>query len=158
MTHDTLTPLSRLAELGIRLPELSPPLGDYVPAVRSGDLVFTSGQLPLRAGALAATGSVGRDVSAAEAADLARLCTVNALAVLDELVGLDAVARIVKLTGFVASADGFSGQSAVINGASALIGEVFGPAGKHARSAIGVFALPMGAPVEVELIAQLHAG
>lgn len=156
MAHDGFSPHARLAELGLALPSLPPPAADYVPAVRAGNLVYTSGQLPLRAGVLEVTGSVGQAVSVAEAVDLARLCTLNALAVLHESVGLDRILRVVKLTGFVASAPGFSGQSTVINGASGLLREVFGDAGNHARSAIGVFALPLGAPVEVELIAQLR--
>ncbi|RKS94370.1 enamine deaminase RidA (YjgF/YER057c/UK114 family) [Microbacterium sp. AG790] len=157
MTSELLTPRARLAELGLALPPVPVPAADYVPAVRAGGFVYTSGQLPLRDGTIVATGSVGGEVSTDAAAALARLCALNALAAIDELVGLDAVVRIVKLTGFVASAPGFVGQSLVINGASGLVREVFGAAGAHARSAIGVFALPMNAPVEVELVAEVAA-
>ncbi|MEV0677264.1 RidA family protein [Actinosynnema sp. NPDC050436] len=146
---------SRLAELGVRLPEVAAPVAAYVPAVRSGSLVYTSGQLPFVAGTLAATGKVGADVSPEEAKDHARTCALNALAAIDALVGLDSVVRVVKLTGYVASAEGFTGQPAVVNGASELLGEVFGDAGKHARAAVGVAELPLGAPVEVDLIVEI---
>ncbi|MEV8438865.1 RidA family protein [Actinosynnema sp. NPDC051121] len=146
---------ARLAELGVALPEVAAPVAAYVPAVRTGRLVFTSGQLPFVQGSLAATGKVGGDVSPEEAKDHARTCALNALAAVDALVGLDSVVRVVKLVGFVASADGFTGQPAVVNGASDLIGEVFGEAGQHARSAVGVAELPLGAPVEVELIVEI---
>jgi enamine deaminase RidA (YjgF/YER057c/UK114 family) len=146
---------ARLAELGIALPEVAAPVAAYVPAVRTGQLVFTSGQLPFVQGSLAATGKVGGDVSPEEAKDHARTCALNALAAVDALVGLDSVTRVVKLVGFVASADGFTGQPAVINGASDLLGEVFGEAGQHARAAVGVAELPLGAPVEVELIVEI---
>ncbi|MBB5959006.1 enamine deaminase RidA (YjgF/YER057c/UK114 family) [Saccharothrix tamanrassetensis] len=146
---------SRLAELGVALPPVAAPVAAYVPAVRSGNLVYTSGQLPFVAGSLAATGKVGGDVSPEEAKAHARTCALNALAAVDDLVGLDAVVRIVKLTGFVASAEGFTGQPAVVNGASELLGEVFGDAGRHARAAVGVAELPLGAPVEVDLIVEI---
>ncbi|MGM1059659.1 RidA family protein [Saccharothrix sp. Mg75] len=146
---------ARLAELGVALPPVAAPVAAYVPAVRSGRHVFTSGQLPFVDGALAATGKVGGDVSPEEAKAHARTCALNALAAVDALVGLDSVVRVVKLVGFVASAEGFTGQPAVVNGASELIGEVFGDAGRHARSAVGVAELPLGAPVEVELIVEI---
>ncbi|MFD1151314.1 RidA family protein [Saccharothrix hoggarensis] len=146
---------ARLAELGVELPPVAAPVAAYVPAVRSGQLVFTSGQLPFVGGALAATGKVGGDVSPEEAKDHARTCALNALAAVDALVGLDSVVRVVKLTGFVASAEGFTGQPVVINGASELLGEVFGDAGRHARAAVGVAELPLGAPVEVDLIVEI---
>ncbi|MBY8847471.1 MULTISPECIES: RidA family protein [Saccharothrix] len=146
---------ARLAELGVTLPPVAAPVAAYVPAVRSGQQVFTSGQLPFVDGALAATGKVGGDVSPEEAKAHARTCALNALAAVDALVGLDSVVRVVKVVGFVASAEGFTGQPAVVNGASELIGEVFGDAGRHARSAVGVAELPLGAPVEVELIVEI---
>ncbi|MEU6645075.1 RidA family protein [Saccharomonospora sp. NPDC046836] len=146
---------ARLAELGIELPGVAAPVAAYVPAVRSGTLVYTSGQLPFVAGSLAATGKVGGEVSPEEAKQHARTAALNALAAVDDLVGIDAVVRVVKVTGFVASSEGFTGQPAVINGASELLGEVFGDAGKHARAAVGVAELPLGAPVEVELIVEV---
>jgi len=148
-------PRTRLAELGLALPPVAAPVAAYVPAVRTGDLVWTSGQLPFVDGALPTTGRVGAEVSPETAAELARTCALNALAAVNELVGLDAVRRVVKVVGFVASAPGFSGQPAVVNGASELLGAVFGPAGQHARSAVGVAALPLGAPVEVELVVEV---
>lgn len=149
------TPSARLAELGIELPEVVVPLATYVPAVRTGNLVYTAGQLPMAAGKLPATGKVGAAVSADEANRLARQCALNALAAVDSLVGVDAVVRVVKVVGFVASAPGFVGQPGVINGASELFGEVFGEAGAHARSAVGVSELPLDAPVEVEVIVEV---
>ena len=146
----------RLAELGIELPGVAAPVAAYVPAVRSGGQVFTSGQLPFVAGALAATGKVGAEVAPEEAKRHARTCALNALAAVHALVGIDEVVRVVKVTGFVASAEGFTGQPGVVNGASELLGEVFGAAGAHARSAVGVAELPLGAPVEVELIVELR--
>ena len=146
---------ARLTELGIELPDVVAPLAAYVPAVRTGNLVYTSGQLPMQSGALPHTGKVGAQVSPEEGHALARICALNALAAVDALVGLDAVARVVKVVGFVASASGFTGQPGVINGASELFGEVFGPAGQHARSAVGVAELPLGAPVEVEAIFEV---
>jgi enamine deaminase RidA (YjgF/YER057c/UK114 family) len=146
---------ARLDELGIALPEVVAPLAAYVPAVRTGNLVYTSGQLPIANGELAATGKVGAEVSAEDAAHLARRCALNALAAVDSLVGIDSVVKVVKVVGFVASAPGFTGQPGVINGASELFGEVFGEAGAHARSAVGVAELPRNAPVEVEVIFEV---
>ncbi|OLB79077.1 MAG: LysR family transcriptional regulator [Actinobacteria bacterium 13_2_20CM_2_71_6] len=148
-------PLARLAGLGLELPVMAAPLGAYVPAVRSGQHVYVSGQLPLADGKLLATGKVGAEVSADEATRLAARCALNALAAIDTLVGLANVVRVVKVTGFVASADGFTGQPAVLNGASDLFGAVFGEAGRHVRSAVGVAELPLGAPVEVEVIVEV---
>ncbi|HEY0641112.1 MAG TPA: RidA family protein [Pseudonocardiaceae bacterium] len=145
----------RLAELGIDLPAVVPPVAAYVPATRVGSLVYTSGQLPMVDGALVATGKVGAGVSAEDAKAMARTCALNALAAVHGLVGIDAVVRVVKVVGFVASAEGFTGQPGVINGASELFGEVFGDAGAHARSAVGVAELPLGAPVEVEVIVEV---
>jgi enamine deaminase RidA (YjgF/YER057c/UK114 family) len=145
----------RLAELGVELPTVVAPVGAYVPAVRTGSLVYTSGQLPVVGGALATTGKVGARVTPEDAKALARTCALNALAAVHALVGIDAVVRVVKVVGFVASAPGFIGQPGVINGASELFGEVFGDAGKHARSAVGVAELPLDAPVEVELIVEV---
>jgi enamine deaminase RidA (YjgF/YER057c/UK114 family) len=150
------TALTRLAELGLELPPVVAPLAAYVPAVRTGSLVYTSGQVPFRDGKLAATGKVGAEITADDAADLARTCALNALAAVHDLVGLDSVVRVVKVLGFVASAADFTGQPGVINGASELLGDVFGDAGAHARSAVGVAALPMDAPVEVELIVEVR--
>lgn len=146
---------ARLAELDLSLPPVAVPLAAYVPAVRTGNLVFTSGQLPTVEGKLLRTGKVGADVSPEDAKELARVCVLNALAAIDALVGLDSVKRIVKVVGFVASAPGFGGQPAVVNGASELLGEVFGDAGIHARSAVGVSELPIDAPVEVELMVEI---
>lgn len=145
---------ARLDALGITLPAVAAPVAAYVPAVRSGAHVYTSGQLPFVNGALAAAGKVGTEVSAEQAKDLARSCALNALAAIHALVGIDAVVRVVKVVGFVASAEGFTGQPGVLNGASELLGEIFGDAGAHARSAVGVAELPMNAPVEVELIVE----
>jgi len=146
---------ARLAELGLELPDVVPPLAAYVPAVRTGNLVYTAGQLPMRSGKLPQTGKVGGEVTPEEGKALARVCALNALAAVNSLVGIDAVTRVVKVVGFVASAPGFHGQPAVINGASALFGEVFGDAGAHARSAVGVSELPLDSPVEVELIVEV---
>jgi enamine deaminase RidA (YjgF/YER057c/UK114 family) len=146
---------ARLKELGIKLPEVAKPLASYVPAVRSGNLVYTSGQLPIQAGKLAVTGKVGTDVAPGVAETLARICALNALAAVDSLVGIDAVTRVVKVVGFVASAPGFNGQPGVVNGASELFAEVFGDRGGHARSAVGVSELPLDAPVEVELVVEV---
>ncbi|WP_284224387.1 RidA family protein [Mycobacterium antarcticum] len=150
-----MTASKRLAELGIELPEVVTPLAAYVPAVRTGNLVYTSGQLPMVAGELPQKGKVGADVSAEDAKDLARICALNALAAVHSLVGIDAVTRVVKVVGFVASAPGFNGQPGVVNGASQLFGDVFGDAGAHARSAVGVSELPIDAPVEVEIIVEV---
>jgi enamine deaminase RidA (YjgF/YER057c/UK114 family) len=146
---------ARLGELGIELPEVAKPLASYVPAVRSGNLVYTSGQLPMQAGKLAATGKLGADVTADEGKALARICALNALAAVDSLVGIDAVTQVVKVVGFVASAPGFNGQPVVVNGASDLLAELFGDQGSHARSAVGVSELPLDAPVEVELVVEV---
>lgn len=153
-----MTATQRLAELGISLPSVAAPVAAYVPAVQTGPLVFVSGQLPWVDGVLPRTGKVGAEVSAEDAALDARQCALNALAAMDALVGLDSVTRIVKVVGFVASAPGFTGQPGVINGASELFGEVFGDAGVHARSAVGVAELPLGTPVEVEVVAEVAAG
>jgi enamine deaminase RidA (YjgF/YER057c/UK114 family) len=150
------SPESRLAALGLTLPAVTAPLAAYVPAVRSGNLVYTAGQVPVVEGQLLATGKVGDQVSATEAAALARTCALNAVAAAASVAGgLSAIRRIVKVTGFVASSPGFTGQSQVVNGASELLLEVFGEAGRHARSAVGMAALPLDAPVEVELIAEV---
>ncbi|KQB84502.1 RidA family protein [Corynebacterium oculi] len=147
----------RLAELGITLPEVAAPVASYVPAVRVGTQVWTSGQLPFLDGSLPATGQVGAEVSPSEAAEYARTAALNALAAIDALVGINNVRRVVKVVGFVASAPDFHGQPQVINGASEVIGEIFGEAGIHARSAVGVAELPLDAPVEVEVIVELHS-
>jgi Putative translation initiation inhibitor, yjgF family len=149
------SPSERLRELDITLPAVAAPAGAYIPARRTGDLVFTAGQVPFVDGKLAAIGKVGAEVDAEQAYGLARICALNALAAIDGLVGLDAVTGVVKVVGFVASAPGFTGQPAVVNGASDVLGEVFGDAGRHARSAVGVAELPLGAPVEVELIVEV---
>lgn len=145
----------RLAELGLELPEVVAPLAAYTPAVRTGSLIFTSGQLPFQNGNLLGHGKVGASVTAEAAKALARICALNALAAVDQVVGLDAVTRVVKVVGFVASAPGFTGQPGVINGASELFREVFGEAGAHARSAVGVAELPLDAPVEVEAVFEV---
>jgi len=149
----------RLAELGLELPAVVAPVAAYVPAVLDGDHVWTSGQLPMVEGRLPVTGKVGEGdglVPPDEAARLARQCALNALAAVQSVVGdLDRVTRVVKVVGFVASDPAFTGQPAVINGASELLGEVFGPHGAHARSAVGVAALPLDAPVEVEVVVSL---
>jgi len=148
-------PHARLAELGLELPSVTPPVAAYIPAVRSGNHVYVSGQVPMVDGKLLATGKVGAEVSPEQAKELAARCALNAIAAIDALVGLDQVVRVVKVVGFVASAEGFTGQPGVINGASELFGAVFGDAGRHARSAVGVFELPLGAPVEVEAIVEV---
>jgi enamine deaminase RidA (YjgF/YER057c/UK114 family) len=147
---------ARLAELGITLPAVAKPLAAYVPAVRTGNLVYTSGQLPMQSGELTHIGKVGAEVPPEQGKIAARTCALNALAAIDALAGIDSVVRVVKLVGFVASAPGFNGQPAVINGASEFLGEVFGETGAHARSAVGVSELPLGAPVEVELIVEVR--
>ena len=150
------SPASRLEELGIELPAAPSPAGAYVPATRAGNLVFTAGQLPLEAGELRFRGKVGDAVGVDQAREAARLCALNALAAASaQSGGVDGLSRIVKVTGFVASAPGFNEQPQVINGASELLGEIFGDAGLHARSAVGVAELPMDAPVEVELVAEI---
>jgi enamine deaminase RidA (YjgF/YER057c/UK114 family) len=146
----------RLAKLGIELPEVAAPVAAYVPAVVQGNLVYTSGQLPFVAGALPAAGKVGDGhglVPAADAQDYARTAALNALAAVQSVIGsLDRVTQIVKVTGFVASAPEFTGQPGVINGASTVLGEIFGDLGVHARSAVGVAVLPLDSPVEVEIV------
>jgi len=146
----------RLAELGLTVPDVAPPAGAYVPALREGNLVFTSGQLPMVSGDLAQTGKVGDGpdlVVADDAKALARTCALNAIAAVQSVVGdLDSVTRVVKVVGFVASDPSFTGQPGVINGASELLGTAFGDAGVHARSAVGVAVLPLDSPVEVEIV------
>ena len=149
------TPEERLAELGLSVPEVVPPLAVYVPAVRVGSLVFTSGQLPILDGSLIATGKVGAEITPEQAGACAQQCALNAIAAIRALVGDLAKVRIVKVVGFVASAPDFTGQPGVVNGASELFGAVFGDAGVHARSAVGVAVLPLDAPVEVEVIAEI---
>ena len=145
----------RLAELGLSVPDVAAPVAAYVPAVRDGDLVFTSGQLPMVQGSLVATGKVGEGdglVTPERAKELAATCALNAIAAVKSVVGdLDSVSRVVKVVGFVASDPGFTGQPGVVNGASELLGAAFGEAGVHARSAVGVASLPLDAPVEVEI-------
>jgi len=145
----------RLAELGLSLPVLAKPVAAYVPAVITGNLVYTSGQLPFVDGALPATGKLGSAVADATGKELAQICALNALAAVQNVIGsLDRVTRIVKVVGFVASEPSFTGQPGVINGASEILGEIFGEAGVHARSAVGVAVLPLDSPVEVELIVE----
>ncbi len=146
---------ARLKQLGIELPPVAKPLASYVPAVRTGNLVYTAGQLPLTNGKLAVSGKVGLGVSPEQAHALARICALNALAAVASLVGIDTVTQVVKVVGFVASAPGFHGQPGVVNGASNLLGEVFADFGRHARSAVGVSELPLDAPVEIELIVEV---
>lgn len=148
---------ARLRELGYELPGVAKPLASYVPAVRVGDQVWTSGQLPLVEGSLPLTGKVGAELTTEQAQEQARIAALNALAAIDAEVGLDNVSRVVKIVGFVASDPAYADQPVVINGASDFIGEVFGDAGKHARSAVGVAALPKNAPVEIELIVEIAA-
>ncbi|MEU6563999.1 RidA family protein [Nocardia nova] len=156
MTASGIDWQANLDRLGLTLPPVAAPAGAYIPAIRSGSLVYTAGQLPFVDGALSATGKVGAEVNIEDAARAAGLCALNALAAVHDLVGLDEVVRIVKVVGFVASAPGFTDQPLVVNGASELLGEVFGTAGVHARSAVGVFELPKATPVEVELIAEVR--
>ena len=151
-----MTPEELLAELGLGLPPVAAPVAAYVPAVRTGSYVFTSGQLPLRDGALIRTGKVGAEVSPDQAYECARQCALNALAAVRSQVGdLSAITRVVKLVGFVSSVPEFTGQPQVVNGASELLGQIFGDVGQHARSAVGVPALPLDAPVEVELVVEV---
>lgn len=145
----------KLAELGLTLPNVATPAGAYVPAVISGNLVFTAGQIPLVDGTLMATGKVGHEISPEFAKEIAQRCALNALAAVKSVIGdLSRVKRVVKVVGFVASTRDFTGQPGVLNGASELLGQVFGDAGLHARSAVGVASLPLDAPVEVELIVE----
>jgi enamine deaminase RidA (YjgF/YER057c/UK114 family) len=146
----------RLAELGLTVPDVAKPVASYVPAVRSGSYVHTSGQLPMRAGELMTTGKVGAEVSPEDAAACARQCALNAIAAVKAEIGdLDAVRRVVKVVCFVASATDFTGQPQVANGASDLLGKAFGDAGVHARSAVGVPVLPLDSPVEVEILVEV---
>jgi len=146
----------RLVELGIVIPEVVPPVAAYVPAVATGHYVYTSGQLPMRDGEMIATGLLGDSVDVEVAKDCARQCAINGLAAIQSVIGsLDRVTRVVKVVGFVASKPDFTGQPGVINGASEVLGEIFGDAGRHARSAVGVAALPLNAPVEVEMIVEV---
>lgn len=146
---------ARLAELGITLPTVVPPLAAYVPAVKSGRMVYTSGQLPMIDGVMPATGKVGAEVDQETAKSLARQCALNALAAIAAIVDIDDIKQVVKVVVYVASDPSFTTHSMVANGASELLGEIFGDAGKHARSAIGVAVLPLDSPVEVELIVRL---
>jgi len=146
----------RLAQLGHTVPEVAAPVAVYVPAMRTGNLIFTSGQLPLADGALMGTGKVGGGVTPEQAHSMAERCALNAIAAIRAEVGdLDRVTRVVKVVGFVASDPSFTGQPAVVNGASELLGAAFGDVGVHARSAVGVSALPLDAPVEVEVIVEI---
>lgn len=150
------SPEERLAELGLAVPPVVKPVAAYTPAVRSGSYVYTSGQLPMVDGALPATGKVGAEVTPERAKELAQVCALNAIAAVKSVVGdLTQVVRVVKVVGFVASAPDFTGQPGVVNGASELLGQVFGDAGVHARSAVGVAVLPLDAPVEVEMIVEV---
>lgn len=150
------TPEKRIEELGFTLPEVAPPVATYVPAVRTGSYVYTSGQLPLRGGELLHVGKVGAEVTPEQAYDCAQQCVLNALAAVRSVTGdLSAVTRVVKVVGFVASAEGFTAQPKVINGASDFLGQVFGDLGQHARSAVGMFVLPLDAPVELEVIVEV---
>ena len=143
----------RLASLGLELPAVAKPAGAYVPAITAGNLVFTAGQLPTTAGVLPATGKVGAAVTAEDAKQYARICVLNGLAAAQSAIGsLDRIVKVVKVVGFVSSDPSFSGQPGVINGASELLGEIFGDAGAHARSAVGVAVLPLDAPVEIEFV------
>lgn len=148
---------SKIAELGLSLPPVATPAGAYVPAIVSGNLVFTAGQIPLVDGQLMATGKVGAEISPEFAKEIAQRCALNALAAVKSVIGdLDRVKRVVKVVGFVASTPDFTGQPGVLNGASEFLGAVFGESGKHARSAVGVASLPLDAPVEVELIVEFE--
>jgi enamine deaminase RidA (YjgF/YER057c/UK114 family) len=150
------TPEERLESLGLSVPEVAKPVAAYIPALRTGNYVFTSGQLPMRDGQLITTGKVGGDVSPEEAVECARVCALNAIAAVRSVIGdLSQIKRIVKVVAFVASTPDFTGQPGVANGASELFGDVFGEAGQHARSAVGVPVLPLDAPVEVELIVEV---
>jgi enamine deaminase RidA (YjgF/YER057c/UK114 family) len=145
----------RLAELGIELPPVNPALAAYVPAVQTGNHVYVSGQVPMANGEVLAVGKVGAEIAPERAKELAARCALNGLAAVDALVGLERIVRVVKVVGFVASAQGFTGQPGVINGASEFLVDVLGEAGKHARSAVGVAELPLGVPVEVEMIVEV---
>jgi len=146
----------RLKELGIELPEVPAPVAAYVPAVQAGDFVFTAGQIPFVEGRLKYTGVVGRDLTLEQGIECARICALNAIAAIQSVIGdLDRVERVVKLTGWVASANDFTEQAKVMNGASELVGRIFGEAGKHARAAVAAHVLPLNAPVEVEMVVKL---
>lgn len=150
------TPEDRLAALGLTVPDVAKPVAAYVPAVRSGNYVYTSGQLPMVEGLLAEAGKVGAEITPERGKELAAICALNALAAVRSVTGdLSSVVRVVKVVGFVASAPDFTGQPGVINGASELLGRAFGDAGVHARSAVGVAVLPLDAPVEVELVVEV---
>lgn len=152
------TPSSQLRELGYSLPDIPAPAGAYVPAVRTGSLIFTAGQLPFEDGGLPYTGKVGDAVTVEQATQAARICALNALsAAASKAGGLDNVGRVLKVTGYVASATGFNRQPEVLNGASHVIGQIFGDAGHHARSAVGVAELPLDAPVEIEIVVESGA-
>ena len=147
----------KISELGLELPPVVPPAGAYLPAVISGNLVFTAGQIPLVAGKLIATGKVGAELTAEEGKVIAQRCVLNAIAAVKSVIGdLDRITKIVKVVGFVASTPDFTAQPTVLNGASEFLEQVFGDLGKHARSAVGVAALPLDAPVEVELIVEFE--
>jgi enamine deaminase RidA (YjgF/YER057c/UK114 family) len=151
-----MTASARLAELGLELPEVVPPVASYVPAVQSGVYVYTAGQLPIVNGEMLAAGKVGSSVTEEQARECARACALNAIAAVVSVVGdIDRIRRIVKVVGFVASEPDFVGQPVVVNGASDILGEIFGDAGVHARSAVGVASLPKDAPVEVEMIVEV---
>ncbi|WP_436774305.1 RidA family protein [Yinghuangia sp. YIM S09857] len=156
MTDEFVHPEDRLTQLGLTLPGVVPPVAAYVPALRTGNYIHTSGQLPMVEGTLPQTGKVGAEVTPEDAKALAQRCALNALAAVKaELGDLALVRRVVKVVGFIASDPGFTGQPAVLNGASELLGEVFGDAGRHARSAVGVAVLPLDAPVEVEIVVEV---
>jgi enamine deaminase RidA (YjgF/YER057c/UK114 family) len=151
------TPEERVEELGLSIPEVPKPVAAYVPAVRTGQYIYTSGQLPMRDGKLVSTGKVGGEISAEDGKELAQQCALNAIAAVKGVVGeLSGVVRVVKVVAFIASTPDFTGQPGVANGASELIGEVFGDAGQHARSAVGVPVLPLDAPVEVEMVVEVR--
>jgi enamine deaminase RidA (YjgF/YER057c/UK114 family) len=148
-------PADRLAALGLTLPPVTAPVAAYVPALRTGAYVYVSGQVPVAGGEVLAVGKVGAEVTPERAKELAARCALNGLAAVDALVGLERIVRVVKVVGFVASAEGFTGQPGVINGASEFLVDVLGEAGRHARSAVGVAELPLGVPVEVEMIVEV---
>jgi enamine deaminase RidA (YjgF/YER057c/UK114 family) len=150
-----MTIADRLQALGYSLPEPARPLASYVPAVRTGNLVYTSGQLPIVSGTLTARGQVGLDLNEDEAREAARVAAINALAAISSVASLDEVVQVVHVTGYVASTDGFTDQPTVVNGASDLLLELFGEAGKHSRAAVGVSTLPLGAPVEIDMIVEV---
>jgi enamine deaminase RidA (YjgF/YER057c/UK114 family) len=151
------TPEERVAELGLEIPEVPKPVAAYVPAVRTGSYVYTSGQLPMRDGSLITTGKLGGEVSAEDGTACAQQCALNAIAAVKSVVGdLSNVVRVVKVVAFIASTPDFTGQPGVANGASELIGKVFAEAGQHARSAVGTPVLPLNAPVEVEMVVEVR--